>query len=283
MSQICKYVAIDGSELNFGIDGNLYFGDGLRKHSYSYVAPYGRLLGFKNEDIVEYQANIYVSNKNSNSTKLKNEIFETFEKDIIFKNNNPLTSKYGRLYINGYYLNCFIREMSAIGYLKTSRTLRQTVSIITDFPNWIKEIEFFFTDLEEASSGKKYPYSYPYSYATRAAKQKLQNFYIMPVNFKMEISAKEGKIATNPYVIIGDQKYQFNINIQDDEKLIVDSMKKSIIHVLSNGEVSDVLYVRDKLSDIFKKIPIGESDVSISKNTNIKLTLLIERSEPEWT
>lgn len=282
MSQICKYVAIDGSVLNFGIDGNLYFGDGLRRHSYSYVAPYGQLLGFKNEDIVEYQTNIYISNKNKNSAKLRNEVFETFEKDIVYKNNNPLTNKYGRIYVNDYYLDCFVREMVSIGCLKTSRTLRQTISIITDCPNWIKEIDFFFTNLEEETSGKKYPYSYPYSYVTRGTKQKIQNFYITPVNFKMEIMAKDGKLVTNPYILIGEHKYQFNITLKENEKLVVDSIRKSIVHISGNGEISDVLYVRDKTSDIFKKIPIGESDVSISKNANVKITLLIERSEPEW-
>ena len=47
MSEKCKYVAIDGTEIRFGEDGRLFMGQGdLRSYSWTVNSPYGYISSF---------------------------------------------------------------------------------------------------------------------------------------------------------------------------------------------------------------------------------------------
>lgn len=283
MSQTCKYVAIDGTVLKFGYDGKLFLGEGnIREYLYSPYSPYGKILGFDDEDIKQYSIPLYISASMDESAELRNKVFEIFEKDVLYKNNNPCTQKSGRLYIGEYYLNCFVNGSAPSGYLQTHKILKKQLTITTDSPKWIKEVEFLFISLDESTGSKKYPYKYPFSYIPIIAGQQLLNTYMLPANFNFVIQPKENAIVTNPYIIIDDNHYQFNVTLHENEKLIVNSAQSSIVLVDAAGNQSDALYTRDKSNDIFKKTPVGENPVSISSNTKVYLTLLFERSEPEW-
>lgn len=97
MSEQCRYVAIDGSVIDFGIDGKLFMGQGdLRSYSWNANAPYGYISCFAKDDIITKSNTIYISGTKQEVKNTANEIFNIFEKDIEYKNNHPESEKTGR-------------------------------------------------------------------------------------------------------------------------------------------------------------------------------------------
>lgn len=286
MSQKCKYVAIDGTTLRFGYDGVLFMGAGdLRDFSFTPYAPYGKLLGFENESVLQKQVPLYISAPKKQSAAIRNSVFEVFDKDVRYKQENPLTEKSGKLLIGDYYLNCFISASSSSGFLTNSKILKKQLTIVTDYPYWIKEEKWFFSNetSEEAEEvSKRYPYKYPYRYRESETNLTLDNSYFADCNFQFIITARENSELTDPYIVIGGNTYQFNIIIKEGEQLIVNSLKESIVHIDSYGIETNALYARNKATDIFKRIPSGNNAVSLSDNARFEVTLFQERSEPEW-
>ena len=91
----------------------------------------------------------------------RNDIFQIFESDI-------LAEQSGRLYQDGYYLNCYIVASKKAKWYLTKRYIEIEVTIATDQPDWVQEREFNFLKTEgttvEMDNLKKYPYKYGYYY-----------------------------------------------------------------------------------------------------------------------
>lgn len=284
MSQKCKYVAIDGTVLKFGYDGKLFLGQGnIRDYTHTPYSPYGKIMGFENEEIRQYYIPLYISALGAEGAKLRNKVHDVFERDIDYKNNNPDTQESGKLYVGDYYMRCFITGSTPSGYLRNNKILKKQLTVTTDFPVWIKEDNYLFLPIDTVAGEKKYAYKYPYTYNKDVFNaQYLLNANVKPANFKIVFETTEGSIVTNPYILIGENTYRFNLTLNENEKLIVNSQAKSITLVDSRGMEIDALYTRDKSNDVFKKIPKGENLISLSANTRVYLTLFAERSEPEW-
>ena len=284
MSQKCRYVSIDGTVLKFGYDGKLFLGQGnLLEYLMTPYAPYGKIIGFENEAVRQRQVPLYISAVGAEGAELRNRVHNVFERDVNYKNNNPETQESGKLFIGDYYLKCFISGSTPSGYLSNNKFLKKLLTVTTDSSVWVKEINYLYSSVDTLGSAKKYAYKYPYRYNNTVNEdQYLMNPNLLAANFKFILEPQEGSIISNPYVLIGDNSYRFNITLNEGEKLIVNSQLSSITLVDSSGREIDALYTRDKSSDIFKKIPGGESPISISANTRVYLTLFSERSEPEW-
>ena len=284
MSQNCRYVAIDGTVLKFGYDGKLFLGQGnIREYMYTPYSPYDKIIGFENEKIKQYQIPLYISALGAEGVELRNRVHEVFERDIDYKNNNPDTQESGKLFIGDYYLKCFISGSAPSGYLRNNKILKKQLTVTTDSPVWVKEDNYLFLSVDTLDSEKRYAYKYPYIYNKAIYRaQYLLNPNVKSANFKIVFEALTGFVISNPYILIGENTYRFNITLNEGEKLIINSKSKSITFVDSNGREIDALYARDKSSDVFKKIQKGKNLISVSAYTRVHLTLFSERSEPEW-
>lgn len=284
MSEQCKYVAIDGSVIHFGIDGHLFLGQGdLRSYSWNANAPYGYITSFNKDDVINKSNTIYIRGTYEKVRSTANEIFNIFEKDIEYKNNHPGCEETGRLYIGDCYLKCFIISSSPACYLTHRHFFKKSISIITDYPEWIKEKPYVFCNISEEIGTKKYAYKYPYIYRSAVNSEILDNDFSTAAGFEFLLECAGNHSVTNPYLIIGEQRYQFNITLIPNEKLKVNSLSRSIVKYDSEMNTEDALYTRNKAYDIFAKIPTGIQNVLVSNDLKVTVTLLQKRSEPEWT
>ena len=86
----------------------------------------------------------------------------------------------------------------------------------------------------------------------------------------------------SPTLYIGDHEYTVNVNVDTGEHLTIDSIEKTITLVKSNGEQVNCFNNRNKDSYVFKKIPVGTSQITSTGQIYFSITLLEERSEPKW-
>lgn len=124
--------------------------------------------------------------------------------------------------------------------------------------------------IQVSSVGKKYPYSYPYSYGSSIVQNnEITNPYILDIPLIITI---EGAI-TNPTIdLLDEDGNRYNrvlfdgIIIAQGEKLVVNSAQKKIFKVNQNGSQTDFVSQASPLYDTFLRAKTGKTTISINTN-----------------
>ena len=206
------------------------------------------------------------------------EFYRITEKDI-------LAVAPGKLYINEYYLRCYISGDIKQDAFKGILFQIKNLTLVTDYPFWIKETTYQYlsepleavkyTDLE---AGIMFP-EFPFDFAPVRGEKILENPSFTDSNFIMTIYG----FAEGPQVSIAGHPYRVETTIYEGERLVIDSKKGTAKKIGRLGEVVDCYNARQKDYSIFKKIPAGLNVFQWSGGFGIDITLFDERSEPKWS
>jgi len=201
---------------------------------------------------------------------------ESCEKDII--NLTP-----GKLFVNNYYIQCYISGSQYGEYDENFYAVEKTISIVTEYPFWCQDVVTSFYKKEEAlldGETLDYPRVYPYDYKrSDDAGSNLLNNHYAPCDFQMCIQGA----CVEPDITIGGHLYEVKTTVSDNEYLIIDSRFNTVKKYDKYGNEFDVFNSRNKESDLFQKIPVGNSLTVWSGEFSFDVTLFYERSEPKWT
>lgn len=200
-------------------------------------------------------------------------ILEVTEQDVL--NRTP-----GRLWVNGEYLSCYFIQSQKSDWVPGVEFLVNTFSIVSETGFWIRETPYIFKVSDPVTTNnKKYAYRYAYRYANGLNNVTIVNDHFAPAHFRLIFYGP----CTNPHVIIGEHRYQVNILLEVGEYLTVDSRARTVKKTMVNGTIVNAFHNRSTQDSVFEKIPPGTSSVSWPGTFDFDLTLLAERSEPEWT
>lgn len=270
-----KYINHIGEVLEFGA-GSLFANENeLRNFSWSVISTNDKISGF-NKGIVSKAIPIILKCESAeDGVRLRNHIFEVFEKDILAK-------QYGRIVIGDYHLKCYITDSSKSEYLINKNYMQIELTLQTDLPEWIKETTSTFRNSSSAEGEAflDFPYEFPYDLKNGFSTGILNNTGFVDSNFRIVIYGA----VKNPTLFIGEHEFSVNVDVATGEYLTIDSVNKTIVLTKNNGTKVNCFNNRNKDSYIFEKIPSG-ANVVTSPNTGIAfdITLLEERSEPKWT
>lgn len=268
MLERVKYINHFNEEVVFGENGLFVNENDLHDFEWEIMSKNDKISSFKKTLI---QRNLPVVFATENCNELKNTLFEVFEKDVLAK-------KHGKLYIGDYYLKCFVTGCKSTGYTSDKIETYWDLTIQTDFPEWIKETSYSFGLVSSVGKNLDYNNDFPYDYSSNVLNTKLINSDFSDTKFNMKVLGP----AVNPKVTIGPNEYQVYVTLSSSEYLEIDSMNKKIIHVTADGENVNVFNKRNRDSYIFEKIPSGESNISLSGDFVVEITLLEERGVPKW-
>lgn len=200
-------------------------------------------------------------------------LFETTERDVV-------TGSPGRLYVDEYYLSCYIKGSQKTMWESGSGYLVNTLSIVSEYPMWRKETTYSFVQSPILSSdNKRYPYRYGWRYANGLTDQEIQNAHYADSDFKLVISGP----VLNPLVNIDSNIYRVDALLLAGEYLVIDSATRTIDKVQVDGGKVNMFNQRSKEYDVFAKVLPGRHKVSWDGTFDFDLTLYAERSEPAWT
>lgn len=248
----------------------------LRDFSYSVTAKNGRISAFSKGIVTKTLPVVIACDDAQKGTQAKNRLFEVMEKDV-------LAGIHGKLIIGDYYLRCFITGSAKADYLYHKRHMKLSLSVSTDFPEWIRETAYIFgygdTGLGKVKKNLDFNRDFPSDYTSNLDGRSLLNAGFMPANFRMVFFGA----AENPALTVGGHLYQVDAVLQGNEFMTVDSLSKTITLTHTDGTVENLFKYRNRDSYIFEKIPAGLSLVSLDGCQKADVTLLEERSEPEWT
>ena len=245
----------------------------LRNYDWSVISKNNKISGFK-KGIVKKTLPIKIKAKTEEEgIKLKNRLFEVFEKDVLSK-------KHGKFIIGDYYLKCYVTGASKSEYLLSKSYLTIKVTIYTDYPYWVRETTTQFNYGKTVMGGTNLDFNrdFPSDYTSNMLGKTLDSVSFAECNFKMVIYG----VTENPEITIAGHKYAVNTSIAANEYLTIDSINKTIVKTLADGTTANCFNQRNRESYIFEKIPAGQSMVSSSTDFKFDVTLLDERSEPKW-
>lgn len=193
----------------------------------------------------------------------------------------------GMLYVNGWHIACRLKSISEDKWWFDPG--RESVEVVLHSASsiWVKE-EVLTYGLEQITDEKmlhfkKFPHSYKYAYKRFVDQSSLENGGAAPAPAIIRFYGR----CTNPYIIVGKNRYEVMTTVAAGEYLEIDGVKKTAELIGANGRVSNVF---SKLSAglvgggvyPFEKIPVGKLDVSWPGTFQCDVVLLHERSVPAW-
>lgn len=194
----------------------------------------------------------------------------------------------GRLYVNNYYLECFVINQSYEDFEDNYWTTEVVYNVIFNNPNWIKENLFEFAiQTNEGASGedaKGYPYNYPYNYSKTRRVRKITNNTGYDSNFIIKFYGP----CVNPEIKVGNNTYGINYTFLDDQVGIINTIdgKGSVKILYANGDTDNLYNYRTKAKDvgneIFDHIESGEQSISSDNSFRFDIILIEERGNPKW-
>lgn len=278
MLEIVQYRNHLGENITFGQDGFFVNENDLRDFVWSYTNKNNRISSFR-RNVQKKTLDVYVScASDAEGIAKRNELFETCEKDV-------LAEQHGRFIIGDYYMRCYVVGSKKTEYLVNKRLMRITLSIVTDFPAWIKESSSTFRKSSSSLSPEyggtnlDYAFDYNFDYASDVVNQVLINGDFASSNFRMIIYGP----CIGPEINISGHSYNVASELTETEYIVIDSTEKTIVLCRANGQQVNCFNDRNRESYIFEKIPSGENSVTWDGDFGFDVVLLEERSEPKWT
>lgn len=264
-----KYVNHLSEEIQFGEAGMYVDENDIRDFAWDVISKNDKYTGFKRTTATK-KLPIRIADEDPEiANNLRNRLFEVCEKDI-------LAVSPGRLVLGDYYIKGYITESATSGF-ENRKTSVTNLTFETDNPFWIREETHVF-GYGSVDGDLDYKNDFPYDYTSNILGKQLVNPGFVSSNFRMLIYGPAG----SPAVTIGGHTYKVNTSVEDHEYLQIDSIEKTIELVKQNGERVNCFGSRDRDSYIFEKILSGTSNVALSSDFKVDITLLEERSEPKW-
>lgn len=273
MIEKIRYINHMNECIDFGSNG--IYANENDLHSFTWT------ITSKNDRISDVQKGIskstlpitIICKSESEGITARNKLFEIAEKDV-------LALKHGKIVIGDYYLKCYVTAHKVSNYLYNKRFMKVTLTIQTDYPNWVKETTHTF-GYGSGTEGKNLDYNndFDYDYTSNMLGKQLNNTDFVASNFKMRIYG----VVVNPSITVGDHVYSANVTIEKNEYLTIDSIEKTVTLVKQDGTEINCFNRRNRESYIFEKIPSGVSNISSSGRFKFDITLLEERGVPKWT
>ena len=268
------YINNLGEKIYFGKDYLFVNENDLRDFAWEISTKNNKISGFKKGIVSKTIPIIINCGSEDKGIKIRNELFEVFEKDVLAK-------KHGRIQIGDYYLQCYITGSKKSQYLVHKSLMVVSLIVQTDLTEWVKETTTTATmNSEGVSRYLDYPHDFSHDYKNQLISATVRNNNLAESNFIMTIFGE----VMNPTFFIGQHKYAVNVTVGVDEKLVIDSKNKTIKLIDANDKQFNCFNNRDKGSYVFEKIPTGDNKItSTNPHFHFSLTLLEERSEPKWT
>lgn len=264
-----------GEKIYFGKDGIFACYNDLRDYEWSYESSNNAVTGFSRGIKTKKLPVLFVSETGQKTRQARNRAYEIAEKDV-------LAGKKGKLFVNGYYMECWLYGLKNSEYLNSESYMKSEFSVLTDKPEWVKTAPFSFAPSGQYVSDNDvdFPFDFPIDLqATPFSTNTLINPYAFPSHFIMNIHGA----CTNPQIEIGDYTYLFNCELAEGERLEINSLDKTIRKYSSHGVSENYFNCRNKAKSVFEPITTGNKQIQWNNGFQFDLVLIQQRSEPEWS
>lgn len=272
------YVNHKGQKIDLGRPPCQLQIENIRDYSRKYEGKNNKISRIYSE-VTTMQANVTIEAENeSEFYDIANYFFEITETDTA-------EEVQGKLYVGDYYLLCNVIASNKAYWNETFRGMDNEVKLLVPYPFWCREVNMVFRKREvetvrDTTEYLFYPVPYPYRYSIPRHVTNFENEHYAACDFRMTIYGP----CENPAIRINGHLHEVKVSLLTGDYLQIDSRDGTVIQYRADGMQINVFNQRNKVSDLFKKIPAGQNSVSwATSEFGFDLTVFQERSEPKWT
>lgn len=280
------YINSNGVKLDF-LSGKIAIQDidTLFDNEWSYATATSMIFGGKVKKFYkacqekEFTVSIFCDSEEE-FTNLSKEI-----EDVLFYDTWMKTP--GRLYVNDTYLSCFIYSSEYSDYEDLFFSADRKFKLVTEYPNWVAERGYLIsrtftgttTTLGFCVVGLGVLNDSGTSSDESDIDSRIENPLSIPCNFRIKMHGA----SEWPYLKVGDNIYNVDVEIPEGGYLVVDSKERTCTLYDSDGNETNVFGYRNPDHYIFEKLPPGVSEVTWGDLTPVEFTVYEERGEPLWS
>lgn len=213
--------------------------------------------------------------------KSREACYENVNRFIAVIETDILQMKPGALYVGDWYLRCYISQGEMSDWEMDYGCIDCECTLVMDKAVWIRQQNhsFYIQDDNEQGSDLDFPFDYPFDFSYAPGGESITNNHYGSVDFRMTIYGP----CISPRVTIGTHPYQIYTEVEENEYLVINSREHTVYRVRNDGSQVNEFNNRQKYPapSVFDKIPTGKQTVAYT-GFSFDLTLLLERSEPEW-
>lgn len=272
-----RYVSNNGDTIDFGLKSP-YFADAdaLRSYQMDYSMVRNTVTRFSHDPASVPLPITISADTESQGSALLDRLQQAFEHDV--RANEP-----GRFEFGDYYTQAFVVTFEflcddSLGLFE----IELATKVLFPNPVWILESKRSFNPSTQDKSmrGLNYPHNFPFNFCSGVLSRRLVNPLSWPCPVKIIVYGA----AKNPYIYIGDNRYEVDVDVAEGGLLIIDGLDKSKIELRDQyGNTSNVFNRRISGTQgsgtyIYEPIPRGESIVTWDGSFAFDVILCGERS-----
>jgi hypothetical protein len=199
-----------------------------------------------------------------------NKLINTLEKDSI-------KNKYGKLYINDWYIKVIYQGLSPI--MRTSDKVKFEIRFYAEDTIFTKETSYQLSATSTISgNGLNFPFNFPFNFgADPIASASVTNNELLDADFVLKFDKPTSDIS----ISIDANSYIIDAAINEGETFVLDTAEKEVYKLTQYGKTS-LLGAADDASYIFNPISNGQHKVTWNGDFSLFLTLLEHRRTPIW-
>jgi hypothetical protein len=189
----------------------------------------------------------------------------------------------GQLVMGDWSMPAALVKSEKARWWRSDGPVAMTLSFRSPRPFWTREAKQSFFPVAEAGSALDYPHDFPFDYGGQGQAGFVSNASPYPADFVLTIYGP----ATNPYVIIGGNRYEASVDVPSGGLLVIDSEAGTVTLSDSYGAQTNAFgdtpdSGRGSGDYIFEPIPSGDQQVSWDGTFGFDLAVKVRRDERVW-
>lgn len=191
----------------------------------------------------------------------------------------------GRLYVGDWYLVCYVTSSSVRGWWYGDGVSSYEVEVTVVDAQWRKDVQYVLTERYDGGAGLDFPYDFPYDFGYSTSAFTVNNVGFKPADAVIRVY---GPVDSCQVTVSGNE-YSVGVSLEVGEYVTIDTYERTVKVTRLTGDVEDAFphvegdYFEGSGSYIFERIPVGLSDVIWSGTSDLDLTVVLMRDEPDYT
>lgn len=207
---------------------------------------------------------------------IMDELYETCASDLA-------ADTTGRLYVGDWWMPAVLVSSAKSLWWRGRAPVTYELTFHSPRPWWVRERTYQFFPVAEVGSALDYPHDYPFDYGGIGQADFVTSGSPYASDFVLRVYGP----ATNPYVMVGGNRYEVDVTVPDGGLLVVDSAAATVtlsdaqgVSANSFGDTPDS--GAGSGSYIFEPIRPGDQQVSWDGTFGFDLIVMERRDERKW-
>ena len=162
------------------------------------------------------------------------------------------------------------------------RHLPLTVTVVD--PLWRKDVSYVLTERYDGGAGLDFPHDFPHDFGYSNVITSVNNTGFRPADALIRVYGPVDRCT----VTVAGNEYIVSESLEEGEYVTVDTYARTVEATRLTGEVENAFqsvggdYFEGSGSYIFERVPVGLSEVVWSGTSDLDITLVLTRDEPDY-